>query len=200
MHTIITSYLFQHKACPLPGLGTLAVISKQAEYDFLNKSFLPPLQETIFNKEETEADLLVDYIAAKQNCSVITAIDLLGKFCNGLKHELSVNGNAAIKFAGTLLSEADGSIRFEQTALPAYLQVAVVAEKVIHPEATHTMLVGDRETTNLQMAEYYTETELPKNYWWVWVLVLFAIALAAIFIYINQSSLSSFFGNSSTAI
>lgn len=200
MHKIITAYLFQNQTCPLPGLGTLSITSVPAEYDFVNKIFLPPQSLTVFNTTETDADLLVDYIAAKQNCSVITAIDDLGKYCNNLKHELTKNSKAVIPYAGNLAIDADSIITFEQIVLPAYLQQPVTAEKVIHPEAAHTMLVGDRETTNLQMAEYYTETELPKNYWWVWALVLFAIALAAIFIYINQNSLSSFFGNSSTAI
>lgn len=200
MHSIIVAYLFQNKTCPLPGMGTLMLISKPAAYDFANKLFLPPEKTTVFNAAETEADLLVDYIAAKQKCSVITAIDELGKYCNGLKQELTKNGKAVIQYAGTLFTDADNVIRFEQTPLPAYLQQPVAAEKVIHPEAAHTMLVGDRETTNLQMAEYYTESPGIKSYWWLWAIILFAIAVAAMLIYINQQTLSSFFGNNSKVL
>lgn len=200
MQHIITAYLFQNKTCPLPGLGTLAITNRPAEYDFVNKSFLPPAAQAVFNTEETDAAMLVDYIAAKQNCSVITAIEELGKYCNRLKHELSKNGSVLIPYTGTLLSTADNTIAFTQIELPVYLQQGVAAEKVVHPEAAHTMLVGDKETTTLKMAEYYTETESPKNYWWVWALVLLAIALAAVFIYLNQSGISSFFGNSNSVM
>lgn len=200
MQNVIAAYLFQNKICPLPGLGTLAITSQPAGYDVVNKSFLPPAVQTDFSTAETDAALLVDYIASRQNCTVITAIELLGKFSNGLKQQLAANGKATIPFAGTLSSNDDGVITFQQYALPAYMQQNIAAEKVVHPEAAHTMLVGDKETTTLKMAEYYTETESPKNYWWVWALVLLAIALAAVFIYLNQHSLSSFFGNSNSVM
>lgn len=200
MLNIIAAYLFQNKTCPLPGLGTLAITSHPATYDFVNKSFLPPAVQTVFNTTETDAAVLVDYIASKQNCTVIIAIEALGKFSNGLKQQLAANGKASIPFTGILNSTADGIITFEQLTLPAYLQPNIAAEKVAHPEAAHTMLVGDKETTTLQMAEYYTEAAPAKNYWWVWALVLFAVAMAAVVIYYYQTGLSSFFGNSNSVM
>lgn len=192
MQHIIASYLFQHKTCPLPGLGTLAINSRPAEYDFVNKYFLPPAAEAVFSTAETDAAALVDFIAVRQNCTVIAAIDMLGKFSNGLKQQLAAHGSAVIPFTGTLHSNADGGVVFEPLHLPAHLQPIVPAEKVIHPEAAHNMLVGDKETTTVQMAAYYNEEAPVKNYWWVWALVLFAVALTAVIVYYNQKGLSSF--------
>jgi CCDC81-like prokaryotic HU domain 1 len=195
MHTILSAYLFQYKTCPLPGLGTLVINNSPAEYDFVNKLFLPPEPQTIFNTAETDAAELVDYIAAKQQCSVIAAIETLGNYCNRIKYELSINGKAVINTAGTLVNDADGTVKFEQNMLPAYLQQPVEAERVIHPEAMHTMLVGDKETTNVQMTEYYTESPAAKNYWWVWALVIFITAIIGLLVYFNHSLFSSAFGN-----
>ncbi len=182
----------------MPGLGTLAVTNKHAEADFLNKSINAPSQIISFDKKETEADMLVDYIVATNNCSVLEAIDVLSKYCNNIKQELVTHGKAVIDNAGYLIKDTNNAVVFEQTPLPDYFQPPVIAEKVIHPDATHTMLVGDKETTNVQMTEYYTDSPATKNYWWVWAIILFVIALAALLIYYNQEHAASLFGNCST--
>jgi hypothetical protein len=57
-------------------------------------------------------------------------------------------------------------------------------------------LVGDKETTNTLMNEYFNEDVLvKKNRWWIWAIVLAVIALLAILIYTNNVNLSSMAGN-----
>lgn len=195
MQQLIASYLFQHKACPLPGLGTLLIKNTAAKSDFLNKTIAAPLPQISFETKESEADLLVDYIAAKTNSPVLTAIDELGKYCNQLKGELNAGNVAAINMVGSFTADGGGTILFKPIQLPGFTMPAAEAERVIHPEAEHVMLVGDKETTNTEMTEFYTETPVSKNYWWVWALVLAAAGLIALLFYFNGGFFSSSFGN-----
>lgn len=200
MQQLIASYLFQHNTCPLPGLGTLLIKQTAAHGDFLNKTINPPSPRISFENKETDADMLVDYIAAKTNSPVLTAIDALGKYCNQLKSELNAGNIAAINMVGSFTADDGGGLHFKPLQLPAALLPAVEAERVIHPEAEHVMLVGDKETTNTEMTEYYTETAVVKNYWWVWALVLAAVGLLTILLYYNDSLFSTSFGNITPAI
>ena len=200
MQQLIASYLFQHKTCPLPGLGTLLIKQAAAQGNFLHKTITPPQVYISFENKESEADTLVDYIAAKTNSPVLTAIDALGKYCNQLKSELNSGSTTAINMVGSFTADDTGSIHFKPVQLPAALLPAVDAQRVIHPEAEHVMLVGDKETTNTEMAEYYTETPVAKNYWWVWALVLTVVSLLAILLYYNDPLFSPSFGNITPAV
>ncbi|HNJ30135.1 MAG TPA: hypothetical protein PLQ40_14340, partial [Ferruginibacter sp.] len=70
---------------------------------------------------------------------------------------------------------------------------SVTAERVIHPNAEHSMLVGDRETTNTVMTEYLSAGEITPNRWWIWAIILAAAALLALLFY--SGSHAAFFGN-----
>ena len=69
------------------------------------------------------------------------------------------------------------------------------AERVIHPQAEHSILVGDKETTNTVMTDYFNEEPVVKDRWWIWAIVLGLAALAILLFYFNDADASSFFGN-----
>lgn len=195
MQQLIASYLFQYKTCPLPGLGTLVIKPVAAKSDFLSKTIAAPQPQISFETKESDAGALVDYIAAKTNNPVLTAIDGLGRYCNQLKSELNAGNIAAINMVGSFTADSGGAVYFKPLQLPAVLLPSADAERVIHPEAAHVMLVGDKETTNTEMTEYYTEAVVEKDYWWVWALVLAAAGVIALLFYYNDNFFSSSFGN-----
>ena len=195
MHQLIASYLFQNKACPLPGIGTLSVATGKAELDFLNTAITAPPATIIFESKETDASIFLDYIAVKTKNTVFEAIDKLGQFCNSLKAAAITNTTATLEDVGNFFTDASGNIHFKPIALPAAFLQSVKAQRVIHPQAEHTILVGDKETTNTLMTEYYTETPVQKNRWWVWAIVLGIIGLLAILIYYTTTTLTSMAGN-----
>ena len=199
MQQLISSYLFQHKSCPLPGLGTLMVNPGTAQADFVNKVITAPAPAVTFTTTETEADKLVDFIATKNNSNALSAIEVLGKYCNDLKAAINNDNSASIEGVGNFFIDTAGSILFTPAAVPQAFLPKVDAGRVIHPEAAHNILVGDRETTNMQMAEYYNEAAPAKNYWWVWAIILGIIGLLAILIYSNGIYSSALFGNSAPA-
>ena len=149
MQQLIAAYLFQHKNCPLPGLGTLWVKQGNAQTDFSNKAITAPAPAIVFDAKETDADKLLDYIAFKNNTTIYQAIETLGQFGNNLKSVILSNSNATLDGVGSFSADASGNISFTAIPLPAAFLQPVTAERVIHPQAQHNILVGDKETTTL---------------------------------------------------
>jgi hypothetical protein len=199
MHQLIASYLFQNKACPLPGLGTLLVTKTPASPDFLNKLITGPQQSIIFENAESDASNLLDYIALKTNTTVLKTIENLGHFCSNLKRAALANNPATVDGVGNFFTDAAGKIDFKPQAVAPFFQPAVKATWVTHTEAEHPVLVGDKETTSTVMTEYFSDTEeetpVKKDRWWVWAIVLAAIALLALLFYANGAGISSMVGN-----
>lgn len=195
MHHLITSYLFQNKACPLPGLGTLLITAGKAESDFLNRSFKAPVPFVSFITKENDASNLLDYIAARTNSTVLKTIDTLGQYCNNLKAEIISKNTATLNGVGNFFTDSAGKINFRPTALPELLLQHVKAERVIHPEAEHTILVGDKETTNTVMTGYFADEPVKRNRWWIWALVLAVAALVAIALYLINNNSFAMAGN-----
>ncbi|MGF2411380.1 hypothetical protein [Ferruginibacter sp.] len=189
MHHLIASYLFQNKTCPLPGLGTLSIAAGKAESDFLNTAIKAPVPAIVFETKEHDASNLLDYIAAKNNNTVFQAIEMLGQFCNNLKAAVITDNKAVLNGVGTFSADASGNIYLRQDALPQFFVQPVKAERVIHPQAEHNILVGDKETTNTIMTEYFNEEPVQKSRWWIWAIVLGTIGLLAIVFYLSNTNL-----------
>ena len=195
MEQFIASYLFQHKTCPIPGLGSLVMTNTAALTDFTNKKITAPTPAIRFQQDETNADQLLSYIAAKTNSNTYEVGAALDHFCDGLKQELTTGSSTKLPGIGNFQVDASGNINFAPEELPPVFLPPVKAERVVHPQAEHHMLVGDKETTNTQMTEYFNEEPVKKDRWWVWAILLGAIGLTAILIYLNDANSSSLFGN-----
>jgi hypothetical protein len=198
MQQIIAAYLFQHKSCPLPGLGTLSIQQGSAQSDFLNKTMLPPSPVIVFDSKETEADVLLDHIAAKTNSSIYQAIETLGQFANQLKSDINSGNPAILNGVGIFSQGSSGSMHFEPTAVSEIFVQPVEAIRVIHPQAEHSILVGDKETTNTEMTEYFSEETVQKSYWWIWAVALGIAGILAIIMYLNSGGNVSSFGNATS--
>jgi len=196
MHYLIASYLFQNKTCPLPGLGTLSVNAGKAEADFLNTVIKAPSPRIIFEAKENDPSSLLEYIAGKTRRSIEQTTESLQQFCNNLKTATTANQPAALNGVGNFFIDSSGKINFRSAQLPAAFLQPVKAVRVIHPEAEHQILVGDKETTNTVMNEYFSEVPVKKSRWWIWAIVLGIAALIAILLYLNNyAGLLSMAGN-----
>jgi hypothetical protein len=195
MQTQIASYLFQHKTCPLPGLGTLSVIGSGAESDFTNKTFIAPQSTIKFEQNETGADGLLNYLSATTGADKYETSEALNHFCDNLKQKITNQADAQLKSIGSFFVDASGAINFKQQELPATFVQPVYAERVVHPDAEHQILVGDKETTNTVMTELLAPKEEPRDRWWIWAIVLGLIGIGAIVIYFTLFHGTSSFGN-----
>ncbi|MEI9959160.1 MAG: hypothetical protein WDM90_23255 [Ferruginibacter sp.] len=96
---------------------------------------------------------------------------------------------------GSFFVDDSGKINFKQEELPAVFMQPVFAERVIHPDAEHNILVGDKETTNTVMTELLAPKSETKDRWWVWAVVLSVIGLTALVVYFTSFNGTSSFGN-----
>ena len=91
--------------------------------------------------------------------------------------------------------DASGKINFKPEELPAAFTQTVFAERVIHPDAEHHILVGDKETTNTVMTELLAPKSEIKDRWWIWAIVLGLIGIAAIVFYFTAFNGTTAFGS-----
>ncbi len=196
MQHLIASYLFQNKYCALPGIGTLSLTAGKAATDFLDKKIKAPLTSITFSQTENTTEALPEYIAAKTNSDKYEATEALEHFCDGIKKSVNNNEPFTLESIGQFFVDGSGSIKFKPIDLPAAFLQDVNATRVIHPEAEHAILVGDKESSNTLMHEYFSDgTPLKKNRWWIWAIVIVTVALLALLIYSNSLNASSMAGN-----
>jgi hypothetical protein len=174
MHQLIATYLFQNKQCPLPGLGHLYVEQVSAESDFLNKQINAPQSFVKFSSTLVDDESFLNYAAKVNNTS--------GTFIKDELQQFFAKDNFAINGVGEFTKE-NGKLNFSPTTIDPLFYQPTHAERVVHENEAHNMVVGDTETTTTAMTEYFAEDEINKDYWWVWALVLGGISIAAICIY-----------------
>jgi nucleoid DNA-binding protein len=198
MLDLIISFIIQSKECKLADIGKFTTIIKPAKADIANKQMTPPFKEILFNKrEEKVSDELVKYVAEKKKISSFEALSEIKKWCAETKEKLK-NGEAIfLNSLGVLKKESSGNISFEnQITMPFFAPVP--AERVIHKNSEHAVLVGDRETTSSVMNQFYSEEETTtkSNAWKIIAIILLAIALVILFFYFYGHPFSlSEFGN-----
>ncbi|MEJ7589002.1 MAG: hypothetical protein WKI04_15710 [Ferruginibacter sp.] len=171
MYQIIAPTLFQNKICRLPGMGTLIMVPLVAETDFINSHIKAP-KETIEFIAEEESD---------KGFNEFSAISEL------LKKNLDENGSFLLKGIGTFIKNMSGEIRFVPTPVDPIFSFSIPAQMINRQAASHAMLVGDQETTNVEMSEYYNGKQLLNDRWWVWAIVLGAIGTGVLFLYIYKN-------------
>jgi hypothetical protein len=196
---LLSDYLFRNKVCPLPTIGTLFIDHKSAILETAEKQINPPVPVIILKSVEIPAEELLNYIADENNITIEQASGLLSKYCNKLQ-DLDQYSELDLPHAGTFYVD-NNHLSFRQAGLPKEFFPPVYAERVIHPDASHAILVGDRETTNTVMSEFYNEEEvISRRRWWILPLLLFIAAVVTIIIYFNDNDHSSSMGNAKKVV
>ncbi|MGN6542141.1 MAG: hypothetical protein ACTHKY_15135 [Ginsengibacter sp.] len=196
MQDLITSYIIQSKECKLAGLGKFTRTTVHAEQDIVNKRIFPPSTEILFTtREEKISDELIKYIADKKKIDPSEALTLIKKWCTDTKAKLKNGEEILLKPLGVLKKGALGNILFHTENNPLFF-APVPAERVIHKNSEHAVLVGDKETTSSVMNQFYHAEEPNKksNAWKIFAIILLLIALVLLFFYFYgyPVSLSSF--------
>ena len=175
MDYLIAPALFQNKTCRLPGIGTLTVITSSAETDLGKSLIKAPVPSIVFSAAQQEENIFNEF----------TALSEL------IKKDLDEKGTVTLKGVGDFLKNKEGTIDFLPQPLPQLFTPPVVAERIIRQHAEHAMLVGDKETTNKVMSEYFVEDEVEQkpatNRWWLWAIVLGVVGTVILALYILQN-------------
>lgn len=177
MSQLVAESLFINKSCFLPGIGTLWVEESSAESDFVNGQILPPTSQLFFSGSQepgTKADSHFDSIS------------------NDILQTLTRTGKCNLPGIGVFYKDDKDEIQFIPIELPNHYLKPVTATRVIREQSTHTMIVGDKETTNSVMSAFYSEKTELKDQWWIWAAAIAVVGVAVLAIYIGQYGINTF--------
>lgn len=191
MQDLIASFIIQSKECKLPGIGKFRQVATPAESDIANKQIIPPVKEFLFTgREEKISNELINYIAVKKNVPITEAQSLIKEWCSNVSFKLKNNEELILPSLGSLKRIASGNIFFHrENDIPFFVPVA--AERVVHQNSVHAVLVGDKETNSSVMNQLLNEDEVrPNNTWKIIALILFIVCLFLLFFYFYQHPFS----------
>lgn len=187
MQNLIAEYLLENKQCFIPSLGLLSLKKNTASYNFSDQSMAAPRPVILFEKKEIENDSLANFVASKKNITVADANNLIADFSASVNF-LAEQDKIEIKGLGNFVKKANGKIEFETAELSPAFTPTVQAVKVIHPNATHSMTVGDTETDTASMTEYFAEDNIAKDKWWLWAVIFSVISIVGLLYFIFGTS------------
>jgi hypothetical protein len=186
MDPVLLDYLYKQKQLPLPGIGSLLVTYQRARVLQGEHKIAPPHQLIELSQDALSISDAVDYISRTKHIGEKAAESVLRQFAVSLK-ELPVGDKLTWRGAGTFFKQQDGEIGFTGEDIFSAFYKPVDAIRVIHPNETHTVLVGDTETTNAAMTEYFTD--IPKrsvSRWYIAAICIFLLSLGVIIYYFTH--------------
>jgi len=187
MQDLIASYLVQKKECTLPLLGSFKIQSSSAALDIADKKIHPFKNETIYSESaDYLSPGLITYVAGVKNINYALAEEEINNWCLHTKMKLDSGEKINFHSVGNLGRNGTGIFLETETGLNFF--EPVLAERVIHKNDEHAVLVGDKETTSAAMNEFYREddTVIPKRISWkVWAISLAAVCLVTLLFYFS---------------
>ncbi len=192
MHELIASYLIQKGECHLPLLGSFTIKQQPASLDIADKIMSPSTKEIIYNENESYLpDGLKNYISHLQHIQLHEAEEKINNWCLNAKMKLDSGEKIVFDSVGTLQKDPAGNTLFQKVDGINFYE-PVIAERVIHKNAEHAVLVGDKETTSGVMNEFYREDFIiEKKYSWkLWAIVLLVLSLLILLFYFYSHAFS----------
>jgi hypothetical protein len=198
--TLFTKYLLQYKRVCIPHVGTFELVQQSPRLDVADKLFTPPSFTTRYRTEDSLPEHQVLYFAL----SVPTEKERLKYELNSFGQDLLTriekdpfrwNGFGTLRFASNELVFEPSEIRLES------LQ-GLRADRVVHPNISHNVLVGNQELTFADTAKPVDRTgyKMPVYLIIGWILLVLALAAIGWFLYTGNfqtgsSGLKMYFGN-----
>ncbi len=192
MIEVLKSYLVQHNNISIPGLGTIYVERLPARTDFVNRTILPPAYQYRFDKYFDAPDKqFFNYLAAEKKIADFEAIKLYNEWALAFRNRIRAEEMVSWEGIGTLQQDASGEILFEPESQETGYFSPVKAERIIRTDASHAMLVGDKETTSVEMTEYLSEPASGStSKWLIAAIVIALVAMLLLFFRFNIAGLN----------
>jgi len=196
MEQLIELYLYKNKKCPLPQVGTLHLSTSNAVAWYADKRMEAPLPVIKLAETVLPADDFISFIAARKNISITEANILLDDYCSSLK-KLNANSESLLHNTGRFFVNPEGVLVFKANELPGEFLPSVNAERVLHQEVSHNMVVGDKETNSVEMAAFFADAANGRtDKWWIYAIVLAIAGLSVIAYHLKENDFKlDMFGN-----
>jgi len=156
MLNLLTKYLLQYRTVTIPHVGTIQIIQEPAQLSVADKIIQPPSFSAELKKEETVSLHQLNYLNKILQKNTDVVLEELQSFGDQLYDKINGPG-----FEWKGFGRLDRST--QSLVIPAGALNAVVAERVMREKPDHQVLVGDRETTSLQIADEKTEPVIGKK-------------------------------------
>jgi len=179
---LLTKYLLQYRKVSIPHVGTLEIIQKSAELNFIDRLIFPPVYEAYITKEVAIPEHQIHYLASvsKYDKEKI-AVDLE-----------SLGEKLQKKFeSGSFTWKGIGEIRAANQAISIdTLLTPITAEKIMRSNADHSILVGDQERSSTELSEALLDSEddVKKRSLVItigWIVLVLTIAFIIYMLYIE---------------
>lgn len=182
MTASLYSYLIRQHQLPIPGLGTLLIERRPAQTDFVNKQILPPTYQYRFDQYFDAPDKdFFSYLASSNKVTDIEAIRWFNEWAYNLRNQLKTDQPVEINGIGELSKDASGDIRFLPRYTFEHLLQPVPAERVVNPNAVHTVKMGDKELQSDAAAAWLQEQQDAGDRNWIrYALLLLAAGALAL--------------------
>jgi hypothetical protein len=174
MYQVIAPTLFRNKICRLPGIGTLVMIPHSAETDFVNSLIKSPFET-------------IDFVPEKKGEKVFNEFSAISEL---LQKKLDENNSFFIKGIGTFTKGKQGEIKFVSISVDPAFTLPVPVKRVIRQDAEHAILVGDQQTTNVEMTDFFNERQSLKDLWWIWAIILALVGIGALIFYYAHNGIN----------
>ncbi len=192
MQDSLYEFLLLNKKISLPGIGTISLCQAPAQLDFMNKQFISPsFSFTIDPRNDKPSKKLFDWLSSSLGITEWEAIKSVNDFSFDFKKKLSEFGEVSWEKVGMFRRNSNGDLKLDPQNVLLQSESPVAAEKVIRVKAEHTVLVGEKEKTSVEMEEYFAETPAKKNYTWLIAVILTVLAVMFIGWYFSEKGFST---------
>lgn len=180
MEFLIEQFLLTHYYCPIPHVGTLQVIMDPPKAHFGENKMLAPMPSIKLTDDIINEKAFVTYIETSLSIEKQAAANMLNDIGNDIMGVME-SSNYPIGSLGVFYKNDRGKLSFLPSELPAYFSPSVQLNRVTHPNATHSVRVGDHEHSNQFMSALLSEKgKVLKDRWWVAASILFLLGLSGL--------------------
>lgn len=183
MLDLLQRYFFLFHHLHLPGLGKLALVKTPPALHFAERQLTAPVftVEWIPHAEGEEAPQ-VWWLAKQLMTDTLTVNASLESFCAEITSTLANGKTFNLPLIGRFSMTPTGNIDFSSSLDTAPYLAPVVAERVIRPEESHKVVVGNDERTSEEMEAFLSQqnTATQRAGWWWGALIILLIILVAL--------------------
>ena len=172
MYKELYRYLILHRELKIPTIGTFILKINSATFDFPGKTMMPPSYAFQFIPgNETPSIRIFKWLANTENITERDAVIRFNDFAFELKNQLADGIRIIWHGVGELYAGIGGAIKFKPEVKEIVVGNPVPADKVIHENAKHAVLVGEKEKTSDEMKEILSTPEEKKPIWWAYAFI-----------------------------